>query len=102
VYIDFHPPRNASKRRVSATLPEQFIGAVESSTYHRWTRFERFMANRGDSNFQTAVQEWDEGSKPGDEVPEILTRVPERSKEEPRGTECFHEWARNEEFRGAL
>ena len=52
-----------------------------------------------------AFIDWVEGSKPADDVPEILTRVLERFKEERRDGERFHEWARrtrNEELRGVL
>ena len=52
-----------------------------------------------------AFIDWVEGSKPADEVPEALTRVLERFKEERRDGERFHEWARrtrNEELRGVL
>ena len=52
-----------------------------------------------------AFIDWVEGAKPADEVPEALSRVVERFKEERREGERFHEWARrrrNEELRETL
>ncbi len=52
-----------------------------------------------------AFIDWVEGAKPADEVPEALSRVVERFREERREGERFHEWARrtrNEELRKTL
>src|SRR5215212_9152134 len=52
-----------------------------------------------------AFIDWIEGARPADEVPDALSRVVERFKEERREGERFHEWARrrrNEELREAL
>jgi ferredoxin-nitrite reductase len=52
-----------------------------------------------------AFIDWVEGAKPADEVPGAISRVVERFKEERRGGERFHEWARrirNEELRDTL
>ena len=52
-----------------------------------------------------AFIDWIEGARPADEVPDALSRVVERFKEERREGERFHEWARrrrNEELRESL
>jgi ferredoxin-nitrite reductase len=52
-----------------------------------------------------AFIDWVEGAKPAEEVPDALSRVVERFKEERREGERFHEWARrthNEELRETL
>ena len=52
-----------------------------------------------------AFIDWVEGSKPVEEVPDALVSVFEQFKEEGRGGERFHEWARrkkNRELREAL
>ena len=52
-----------------------------------------------------AFIDWVEGAKPAEEVPDALASVFERFKEERRGGERFHEWARrkrNAELREAL
>ncbi|MDQ3791285.1 MAG: ferredoxin--nitrite reductase, partial [Actinomycetota bacterium] len=52
-----------------------------------------------------AFIDWVDGAKPADEVPEALSRVVERFKEERREGERFHEWARrtrNGELRKTL
>jgi len=52
-----------------------------------------------------AFIDWIEGARPADDVPDALSRVVERFKEERREGERFHEWARrrrNEELRESL
>jgi ferredoxin-nitrite reductase len=59
----------------------------------------------GSLGMDAAFIDWVEGAKPADEVPDALSRLFERFKEERRDGERFHEWARrqrNGELRDTL
>ena len=50
----------------------------------------------GSLGMDAAFIDWVEGAKPADEVPDALTRIFERFKQERREGERFHEWARRQ------